>query len=103
MGTVKPRLAIAYHFFNEEGTRSEMERRIRETYDGPLTLAEDMLVGNITKDDIRIRKAVSRRDHHPRAPLVTTSLRSPWANNGRPSRPANQVPRKLLMSRYSTN
>jgi ribonuclease Z len=59
MSTVKPRMAIAYHFFNEAGTRSEMERRIRETYDGPLTLAEDMLVWNITKDDIKVRKAVS--------------------------------------------
>lgn len=59
MDTVKPRLAIAYHFFNEDGTRSEIEAYIREQYDGPLTLAEDMLVWNITKDDITVRKAIT--------------------------------------------
>ena len=62
MSTVKPRLAIAYHFFNEAGTRYEMEARIRETYDGPLTLAKDLLVWNITKDAIKVREAVSADD-----------------------------------------
>jgi ribonuclease Z len=59
MDTVKPRLAIAYHFFNEEGTRSQIEAYIREQYDGPLTLAEDMLVWNITKEEITVRKAIT--------------------------------------------
>jgi ribonuclease Z len=59
MDTVKPRMAIAYHFFNESGTRFQIEAYIREQYDGPLTLAEDMLVWNITKEDITVRKAVS--------------------------------------------
>ncbi len=36
-----------------------MEAAIRETYDGPLTLAKDMLVWNITKDEIKVREAVS--------------------------------------------
>ncbi len=62
MSTIKPRLAIAYHFFNESGTRYQMEAAIRETYDGPLTLAKDMLVWNITKDEIKVREAVSADD-----------------------------------------
>ena len=31
---------------------------IRQTYDGPLTLANDMLVWNVTKDNIRVREIV---------------------------------------------
>ncbi len=62
MSTIKPRLAIAYHFFNESDTRDEVYAAIRETYDGPLTLAEDMLVWNITKDNIQVRSAVSPDD-----------------------------------------
>jgi ribonuclease Z len=59
MATVKPRLAIAYHFFNESGTRYEIEHYIREQYDGPLSMANDMMVWNITKDKILVREAVS--------------------------------------------
>ena len=59
MSTVKPRHAIAYHFFNEADTRFQLYELIRQTYDGPLTMAEDMLVWNITRDDIKARKAVS--------------------------------------------
>jgi len=62
MSTVKPRLAIAYHFFNESDTRDQIYAYIRETYDGPLTLAEDNLVWNITKDDITVRNIVSPDD-----------------------------------------
>ena len=34
---VKPRHAVAYHFFNEEGTRYGIYQAIRETYEGPLS------------------------------------------------------------------
>ncbi len=59
MSTIKPRHAIAYHFLNESDTRDQVYAYIRETYDGPLTLAEDMLVWNITKDNIEVRSIVS--------------------------------------------
>lgn len=59
MSMVEPRHAIAYHFFNEEGTRYGIYEGIRETYDGPLSMADDMMVWNITKDEIRERMAVS--------------------------------------------
>ena len=62
MSSVKPRHAVAYHFFNEADTRFRMYELIRETYDGPLTMAEDMLVWNITKADIKVRKVVSDDD-----------------------------------------
>jgi ribonuclease Z len=59
MSNIKPKHAIAYHFFNEADTRFQLYEAVRATYDGPLTMAEDMLVWNITKDNIKVRKAVS--------------------------------------------
>lgn len=59
MSAIKPRHAIAYHFFNEADTITEMYAMVRETYDGPLTMAEDMLVWNITADEIQVRSIVS--------------------------------------------
>lgn len=59
MSEVKPRHAVAYHFFNEEATRYSLYDNIRETYDGPLSMAADMMVWNITKDKVTERMAVS--------------------------------------------
>lgn len=62
MSEVKPKHAIAYHFFNEAGTRYAIYDMIRETYDGELTMAKDMLVWNITKDGINVRDIVSTEE-----------------------------------------
>ena len=62
MSTVKPRHAVAYHFFNDDDTRYEVYDGIRETYDGPLSMADDNMVWNITKDKITERMVVSPDD-----------------------------------------
>ncbi len=62
MSMVEPKHAIAYHFFNEEGTRYAIYEGIRETYDGPLSMADDMMVWNLTRDGITERMAVSTDD-----------------------------------------
>lgn len=59
MSTIQPRHAVAFHFFNEEATRYGIYEGIRSTYDGPLSLATDMMVWNISKDKITERMAVS--------------------------------------------
>jgi len=59
MSTIKPRHAIGYHFFNDENTRYGVYDGVRETYDGPLSLATDNMVWNITKDNINVRMTVS--------------------------------------------
>jgi ribonuclease Z len=59
MSTIKPRHAIGYHFFNEEATRYAIYDGVRQTYDGPLSLAVDNMVWNITKDKITERMTVS--------------------------------------------
>ena len=58
MSAIKPRIAVAYHFFKDFDTTAEINDRIRTTYDGPLILAEDFMVWNITKDEVRVRMAI---------------------------------------------
>jgi ribonuclease Z len=55
MSLVKPRLAVGYHFYNDYDTEPEVRRRARKTYDGPLDLALDYMVWNVTSDNIRVR------------------------------------------------
>ncbi|MCA0899455.1 guanitoxin biosynthesis MBL fold metallo-hydrolase GntH [Microbulbifer agarilyticus] len=62
MSAIQPRHAVAYHFFNEPATRYQIYQGIRDTYDGPLSMATDMMVWNITKDGIEERMAVSTDD-----------------------------------------
>jgi ribonuclease Z len=59
MSMIQPRHAVAYHFFNEEGTRYGIYEQIRTTYDGPLSLATDDMVWNITKEGIVERMTTS--------------------------------------------
>ena len=62
MSTLRPRQAVAFHFFNEEATRYAIYDGIRETYSGPVSMATDMMVWNVTKDRITERMAVSPDD-----------------------------------------
>jgi len=68
MSIIKPRMAVAYHFFNDWDTAQDIGQRIRTTYDGPLSLSTDYMVWNITKDDIRVRMAIVDEDVWPPQP-----------------------------------
>ena len=65
MSIIQPRMAIAYHFFKDFDTTGPILEGIRSTYDGPLSLSEDYMVWNITKDDIRVRMARIDEDVWP--------------------------------------
>jgi ribonuclease Z len=65
MSRVRPRMAVAYHFFKDFDTAGDILQRIRTTYDGPLSLAEDYMVWNVTKDSIRTRLAIIDEDVWP--------------------------------------
>jgi ribonuclease Z len=69
MSLVKPRLAIGYHFYNDFDTEPEVRERVRRTYDGPLDLALDYMVWNVTKKDIRVRMSAVDEDIWPSPPL----------------------------------
>jgi ribonuclease Z len=73
MSLTEPRMAVAYHFYNDFDTAPIVEQQIRSTYDGPLSLAVDYMVWNVTKDDIRVRMAVVNHDAWP-LPSVTEKL-----------------------------
>ncbi len=65
MSRIKPRMAVAYHFFKDFDTTASINDRIRSTYDGPLSLAEDFMVWNVTKEKIATRMAVVSEEVWP--------------------------------------
>jgi ribonuclease Z len=65
MAATQPRLAVGYHFFNDFDTVPLVLRDIRRSYDGPLALAVDYMVFNVTKDDIKVRMAAVDEDIWP--------------------------------------
>jgi len=65
MSMVKPRMAVAYHFFKDFDTTASINDRIRSTYDGPLSLAQDFMVWNVTEEEITVRMAVVSEEVWP--------------------------------------
>ena len=68
MRLAKPRVAVAYHFSNDFDTLPEQLRQIRDIYDGPLVMALDTLVINVTPEDVRVRRAVIDQEAWPMPP-----------------------------------
>jgi ribonuclease Z len=62
MSTIQPEHAVAYHFLNEEATRYNLYEAIRETYDGPLSMATDNMVWNVTPEGVTERMAAITHD-----------------------------------------
>lgn len=58
MSEIRPRMAVAFHTVLLPDIRQTMLESIRKTYDGPLTIATDLMVWNVTKDEITMREAV---------------------------------------------
>jgi ribonuclease Z len=73
MSEIKPRMAVAYHVFNDFDTEPGVREAIRQTYDGPLAISVDYMVFNVTKNDIRVRMAVHDEDIWP-LPSITEKL-----------------------------
>ncbi len=71
MSLTEPRHAVCYHFQNDFDTAPIVLSEIRKTYDGPLDLAQDFMVWNVTKDEIRTRMAVPNHDSYPAPPQRT--------------------------------
>ena len=65
---LEPRMAIAYHTFNDFNTAPDIINGIRQSYDGPLTLADDLLVWNIKTDQILTRRVIGTDEPLPAAP-----------------------------------
>ncbi len=92
MSMVKPRMAVAYHYWNHRDIELEIFERVRKTYDGPLTMADDLTVFNVTKDHIEVREVTFNHEAWPMgtskewdtAPRgePATGLSSDWLTKG---------------------
>ncbi len=87
MSTINPSYAVAYHFFNEEGTRYGVYEGIRSTYDGPLSMSTDLMVWNVTPEKITERMAVVPED----AWAVPGTAVQPPPQKGLPSPMTNEI------------
>jgi len=65
MSDLTPKMAIAFHFFNDFDTYNGVYEGIRSTYDGPLSMATDLMVWNVTKENIRVRMCDPIEDAWP--------------------------------------
>jgi ribonuclease Z len=83
MSTIEPRHAVAYHALLDKGTQQYnlYYDGIRQTYDGPLSVATDLMVWNISKDEIKERLAVVT----PNAWAVPGTAKQPPPVPGQPS------------------
>jgi ribonuclease Z len=88
---LKPGMAIAYHTFNDFNTAPDIIAGIRESYDGPLTLADDLLVWNVNEGGVTVRRVIATDEPLPAAPPTPAgppdkserTPRSKWLNEGR--------------------
>ncbi len=73
MAALKPRMAVGYHSVQSPENNAAIIDGIRKTYDGPLALARDLMVINVTKDNIVVRMAVV--DEYVLPPDVTQAYK----------------------------
>ncbi len=69
MSAVQPRLAVAYHSVQTPENNAAIMDDIRITYDGPLAVARDLMVINVTQETIKVRMAIV--DDYALPPNVT--------------------------------
>ncbi len=83
MSTIMPRHAVAYHALLDLGTEQYnlYYDSIRKSYDGPLSIASDLMVWNVTKEKITERMAVVTRN----AWAVPGTARQPPPQPGAPN------------------
>ena len=88
---IEPRHAVAYHTFDDFDVAPETIAAIRQTFDGELTLASDMLVWNVTHESITVREVVGADNPLPAEPPEPAGppdpserkARSEWLDGGR--------------------
>jgi ribonuclease Z len=84
MSALKPRMAVGYHSVQSPENNAAIMDDVRKTYDGPLTLARDLMVINVTKDDMVVRMATV--DEYVLPPNVTPEyVNAPRSDENLPS------------------
>jgi ribonuclease Z len=84
MATLKPRLAVGYHSVQSPENNAAIMDGVRKVYDGPLAIARDLMVINVTKETIKVRMATV--DEYVLPPDVTPGyIKAPRTNQKSPS------------------
>jgi len=65
MSAVKPRLAVGYHSIQDIISTVAINDGVRKTYSGKLAIATDLMVINVTKDNIEVRLAIVDENVNP--------------------------------------
>ena len=73
MSQIKPRLAVGYHSVQSPENNAAIMDGVRKTYDGPLAIARDLMVINVTKETIKVRMATV--DEYVLPPDVTEAYK----------------------------
>lgn len=60
-----PRQAAVFHFYNDFDTAAEIEACIRKAYKGPLALTQDLMVFNVTEEEIVCRMTAAGTHVYP--------------------------------------
>lgn len=85
MATIKPRLAVGYHSVQSPENNAAIMDGVRKVYDGPLALARDLMVINVTKDFQKVRMAIV--DEYVLPPDVTKAYKdAPRSDDKSPSK-----------------
>jgi ribonuclease Z len=74
---VNPRLAVGFHFYNDSDTAPACEAAIRKYYKGPLALAKDFMVFNVTREQVVVRMAVTSSHTWPNKEFHEEFRRAP--------------------------
>ena len=62
---------------NHRDIELELFERVRQTYDGSLTMADDLTVLNVTKDHIEVREVTFNHEAWPMGTSKAVGYRSP--------------------------
>ncbi|MCA0900660.1 guanitoxin biosynthesis MBL fold metallo-hydrolase GntH [Microbulbifer agarilyticus] len=74
MSAITPRLAVGYHSVQSPENNAAIMDGVRATYSGPLALARDLMVINVTKNDITVRMATV--DEYVLPPAVSEAYKN---------------------------
>lgn len=61
-------MAVAYHTFNDFNSAQDIIEGIRQSYDRPLKLADELLVRNVSEDGIVTRRLIDAIEPLPAKP-----------------------------------
>jgi ribonuclease Z len=84
MSTLKPRLAVGYHSVQSPENNAAIMDGVRAVYDGPLAIARDLMVINVSEKTIKVRMATV--DEYVLPPDVTPAyIKAPRTDRKSPS------------------